>query len=263
MNDAPDGAPSDGEALECWSVLAGLAAAVPRLRLGSLVSPTTFHHPALLAKQACTVDRISGGRLILGIGAGWQVNEHRAYGVELPEPGPRVTRFAEAIEILRRLTTEARTTFAGEHFTLTDAPCEPKPVQSSLPIMVGTASPRMLRITARWADEWNTWGDPAETARRTELFRAACEREGRDPATVRRSAQAMVFLVDDADAAARLREKVPEGRSIVGGDEAVLEAVAAYEALGVDELIVPDFTLGPTAQARLEAYARLGELLLR
>jgi alkanesulfonate monooxygenase SsuD/methylene tetrahydromethanopterin reductase-like flavin-dependent oxidoreductase (luciferase family) len=256
MPDTPDGAPSDGPGLECWAVLAALAAAVPRLQLGSLVSPTTVHHPAVLAKRACTIDRIAGGRLVLGVGAGWQVNEHRAYGIELPPPGERVDRFAEALAILRSLLHEARTSYEGRHFTMTDAPCEPKPV-GPLELMVGSGSPRMCRLTARYADHWNSWGNHDEYTARRERFLAACEREGRDPATIRCSAQALLFLQDDPDAAPRVLAHAPGDRSLAGTPEQLVEQLAWYAEHGVDEFIVPDFTLGPTAEARREAYDRI------
>ena len=160
MADDPKGEPSDEPALECWSTLAALGAAAPRLQLGSLVSPSTVHHPALLAHQATTVDMVSGGRLVLGIGAGWQVNEHKAYGWELPPPKARVDRFAEFIEILHGLLHDKRTTFAGKYFSVVDAPCEPKGATDPVPILVGTGGPRMLRLTARWAQAWNVWGTP-------------------------------------------------------------------------------------------------------
>jgi probable F420-dependent oxidoreductase len=259
MPNTEDGAPADGPVLECWSVIGALAAAVPRLRLGTLVSPTTVHHPALLAKRACTIDQISGGRFVLGLGAGWQVNEHTAYGIDLLAPGVRVDRFAEALQIVRSLLVEQRTTFTGTHFTVTDAPCDPKPVQSPLPIMVGTGSPRMLRLTARHADEWNTWGTPEEVTRRRGLLLAACEKEGRDPATLRVSAQAMIVIVDDDAKAEAVRSRLPADRALVGSTGYLVEQIARYAELGVDEFIIPDFTLGPTAEARLAAYARLDD----
>ena len=149
MPDTPDGVASDGMALECWSMLAALAGAVPRLRLGSLVSPSTVHHPALLAKQAATIDHVSDGRLVLGIGAGWQVNEHKAYGWDLRSPKDRVDRFEEFIQIVRSLLSENRTNFDGKHFTITDAPCDPKPVQSPMPIMVGSAGNQPTSMSPR------------------------------------------------------------------------------------------------------------------
>jgi alkanesulfonate monooxygenase SsuD/methylene tetrahydromethanopterin reductase-like flavin-dependent oxidoreductase (luciferase family) len=256
MLDTPDGSPSDGPGLECWALLAGLAAAVPRLQLGSLVSPTTIHHPAILAKRACTIDRMSGGRLVLGIGAGWQVNEHKAYGIDLLGPKERVDRFEEAIIILKGLLHDQRTTFAGTHFSVTDAPCEPKPV-GKMEIMVGTGGPRMSRITARHADHWNCWGTPATFAERKATLVAACEREGRDPASIRMSAQAMIFLVDDPAKVAKVAERAPADRALVGTTEMLVEQLAGYVELGVDEFIVPDFTLGATHEARKEAFARI------
>ncbi len=138
-----------GDVHECWAMLPAIAAVTERLRLGSLVAPTSVHHPAVLANRAATIDRISNGRIVLGIGAGWQINEHQAYGIELEEPAVRVSRFEEAIQIMRSLLNEDRTDFHGDFYDITDAPANPKPVQSPLPILVGTGSPRMLRITAR------------------------------------------------------------------------------------------------------------------
>ena len=259
MMDTPDGSPSDGPALECWAVLAGLAAAVPRLRLGSLVSPTTVHHPAVLAKRACTIDHISGGRLVVGVGAGWQVNEHRAYGIDLFSLGERIGRFAEALEILRDLLRHERTTKAGRHFTVTDAPCQPKAVQDPLPIMVGASGPRMLRATARFADEWNTWGDLPQAAERNAIFEDACETVGRDPGTLRRSVQAMLFVTDDQATTDKLRAVVPAGRSLVGSPAEIVDAMGRYAQMGFDQFIVPDFNLGASAEARWEAFERIRE----
>jgi probable F420-dependent oxidoreductase len=259
MPDTPGGEPADGPVHECWTILAALGAAVPRLRLGSLVSPLTVHHPALLAKRAASLDHLTGGRLVLGIGAGWQVNEHRAYGFELPAPKERVDRFAEGIEIVRSLLREPRTTFHGTHFQVTDAPCDPKPLQDPLPILVGTGSPRMLRLTARFADEWNTWGTPERVRTVMAALDQACEAEGRDPATVRRTAQAMVSLHDDPEAAAAARTKMPADRSLVGSLSELVDRLGEYAEAGLDEFIVPDFTLGRTPEARLETIDRIWE----
>jgi alkanesulfonate monooxygenase SsuD/methylene tetrahydromethanopterin reductase-like flavin-dependent oxidoreductase (luciferase family) len=244
-----DGTPDPGDALECWTVLAAVGALVPRLRLVSMVSPVTIHHPVLLAKRAITTSHVAGGRVVLGLGAGWQVNEHSAYGFDLPEPGPRVSRFAEAIEVIHGLVHDDAVTFHGTYYSLTDAPCSPKPV-GALPLLVGTGSPRMLRLTARWADEWNTWGDPDEVARRTDRFHAACEAVGRDPGTVRRSAQAMVHLDGSAEGALA-------GRSLVGNAEQLVALFTRYAELGVDEFAFPDDTLGDSPAERLDTLGRL------
>ncbi len=256
MPQTDDDVASAEPALECWTVLAGVATAVPTIRLTSMVSPVTIHHPVVLAKRAVTVDHLSAGRAVLGIGAGWQVNEHRAYGFELPAPGERVTRFAEAIEVIHRLFNEPRVTFEGSRYQLHDAPFEPKPVQSPLPILVGTGSPRMMRLTARWADEWNTWGDPMLVAERTAAFGIACSSVERDPATVRRSTQALVFITDSDAAKSAVSQFAPPGRSIVGSPAELIDIVGKYHDLGVDELAIPDFTLGASRAERSDAFAR-------
>lgn len=257
MPNTDDGTPHPGPAFECWTMLTAVGAVVPGIRLTSMVSPVTIHHPVVLAKRATTLDHITGGRVTLGIGAGWQVNEHAAYGFDLPEPGPRVTRFAAALEAVHRLLREPSVSLERDGMALRDAPFEPKPVQQPLPVLVGTGSPRMSAITARWADEWNTWGDPDTVAQRTEVFLRACEKVGRDPSSVRRSAQAMVFLVDDDSAAERLRPRVPAGRSLVGTPSQLVDQLGRYAEQGLHEFAVPDFTLGASAAQRADTYARL------
>jgi alkanesulfonate monooxygenase SsuD/methylene tetrahydromethanopterin reductase-like flavin-dependent oxidoreductase (luciferase family) len=247
--------PGEDPAHECWTILTAVAALVPRLRLVSMVSPVTIHHPVVLAKRAATLDLIAPGRVVLGLGAGWQVNEHAAYGIELPPPGPRVDRFEEAIQVISTLLTQERSDFSGQYYTLTDARFVPRPER--LPLMVGTAGPRMLRLTARYAQEWNTWGDPAEVRRRTALFTAACEQEGRDPATVHRSAQALIFLTKDDASRDKLKARVPADRSLVGGPTELIDQLGEYVAQGVDEFALPDFTLGKNAEARMETLERL------
>lgn len=254
MPNTPDGEPIGGNFNECFSVLSALAATTSRLRLGSLVTPTTVNHPALIANRAATIDQISNGRFVLGMGAGWQVNEHKAFGIELFDAKPRVDRFAEAIEIVKSMLSQDRTTFKGEHFTMTNAPCEPKPVQSPLPILVGTGGARMLRLTARFAQEWNTWGTPEVAGGVIKKLREACEKEGRDPATVRTSVQPLFFITPSEDAAEKLKAHVPADRAVVGTPSQIVDAVAEYKALGFDEICVPDFTMGATPEERLEKY---------
>ncbi|MEM9517550.1 MAG: LLM class flavin-dependent oxidoreductase [Actinomycetota bacterium] len=243
-----------GAVHECWSVVPALAAVTERIRLGTLVAPTTFHHPSLLANRAATIDNLSSGRFVLGLGAGWQINEHAAYGVELPEPKPRVDRFAEAIEIIRSLLTEERTTFDGQYFQFADAPCDPKPVQSPLPILVGSAGPRMLRLLCRFADEWNAWGNPTLVGQGVEKLEAACASTGRDPASIRRTCQAMVFLSEDDALINNIRESEMNERSIVGPASHLVEEIGKYADLGIDEFIVPDFTFGGGLDERLDQY---------
>ena len=188
----------DTPMLEATAALGGLAAATDRVRLGSLVFGTTYRHPAVLANWAASIDRMSNGRLVLGLGAGWQTNEHDQYGIELPPVRERVDRFAETCEVVRGLLRDERTTFDGQWFHLIDALCEPKPVQTPLPLLVGGKGDRMLGITARFGDEWNMWSMPDVFAERSEALDRRCEQIGRDPSEIHRSTQALIVITDDA-----------------------------------------------------------------
>lgn len=246
----------EGNVHEAWSILPAIAAITSRVRMGPLVSPTSIHHPTLLASRAATIDHISNGRFVLGLGAGWQINEHHAYGFELEAPGPRVSRFEEAIEIVRSLLDNERTTFAGDIYTITDAPADPHPVQDTLPIVVGTASPRMLRATARFAQEWNTWGDPSLAAEKMELFLKACDQVGTDPASMRKSVQSLVFMSDNDATLARFREVAEPGRSIVGTPAELVDTIGQYRDGGFDEFILLGATLGKDAERRNAQYEK-------
>ncbi|MFM8870248.1 MAG: LLM class flavin-dependent oxidoreductase [Actinomycetota bacterium] len=256
MPNTEDGATVGGDFHECFTVLTALAAVTSKVRLGSLVAPSTVHHPAVLANRAATIDQVSSGRFVLGLGAGWQVNEHRAYGIELFDNKNRVDRFEEAIEIIARLLSEERVTFAGRHFSIADAPCEPKPVQSPLPLLVGTGGPRMLRLTARWASEWNTWGSPESAGAVLKKLEQACDSVGRDPASMHKTVQALVFLVDDDKKAEELRTLVPADRAVIGNVGEMQDVVNRYREAGFDEVCVPDFTVGNTAEERSNTLAR-------
>ncbi len=242
-----------GDMHECWAMLPAIAALTERVRVGTLVSPTSVHHPALLANRASTIDHISNGRMVLGIGAGWQINEHKAYGIELEAPKARVDRFEEAIQIVRSLLGQDRTTFMGDIYTITEAPCDPPPVQSPLPILVGTRSPRMLRITARFADEWNTWGDLASATERRGSFEAACQTVGRDPATMWTSVQAMLDVGGDPGVGGGLPP------TIRGSTSEIIDTIGQLDELGFDEFIVPDFNLGPLPEARRHGLERIND----
>lgn len=243
-----------GNVHECWAMLPAIAAVTERIRIGSLVAPTSVHHPAVLANRAATIDHISNGRMVLGIGAGWQINEHHVYGIELEEPATRVSRFEEAIQVIRSLLSDDVTDFHGDFYDITDAPANPKPLQSPLPILVGTGSPRMLRITARHADEWNTWGAPDMAGGALDKLHTACEQVERDPSTLWKSTQALVFMNDNADFAANIKGGDMGERSIVGSNAQLVDEIGRYAELGFDELIVPDFTLGGTPDERVARY---------
>jgi alkanesulfonate monooxygenase SsuD/methylene tetrahydromethanopterin reductase-like flavin-dependent oxidoreductase (luciferase family) len=222
-----------------------LAAHTRHLRLGPLVSGNLYRHPAVVAKAAATIDHISDGRFIVGLGAGWQRNEHAAYGIELPDVGPRLDRLEEACAVIRSLLAETRTTFAGATYQLTDAPCDPKPVQAHLPLLVGgSGEKRTMRIAAKYADEWNAWGTPEDFRRRTDILAQHCAAVGRDQASIARSTQALVYLSTDEKWLAPLRADTSARARLLGTPAELVEQIAAYDAVGVDELIVPDWMMG-------------------
>jgi alkanesulfonate monooxygenase SsuD/methylene tetrahydromethanopterin reductase-like flavin-dependent oxidoreductase (luciferase family) len=230
--------------LEATALVAGLAAATGRVRVGTLVLGTTYRHPAVLANWAVTVDHLSAGRLTLGIGAGWQANEHHRYGIDLPPVRERVDRFAEVCAVTTALLRDERATFKGRWFELDEAWCEPKPVQRRLPVLVGGKGDRMLGLVARWADAWNMWGLPDAVGERSAALDRACERMGRDPTTISRSTQALVMLTDDERRAAELMAATAPRATVAGPASRLAEVVDRWRDVGVDEVIVPDFVLG-------------------
>jgi F420-dependent oxidoreductase-like protein len=251
MPNGPGPAPLDGDILECWSVIAALAALVPRLRCAPLVTSVTYRHPAVLANIAAAVDHVSHGRLTLGVGAGWQENEHAAYGIPLGTVRERMDRFEEAVQILRSLLTQPRTTFAGQFFELRDAPNQPAPVQDRLPLLIGgSGERRTLRIAAQYADQWNAWTTPELLAHKVSVLRAHCEQVGRDPEEIHVSTQALLYLSTDKEWLSQQRPARPGQPVIAGTPAEVADIVARYRDAGADELIVPDFTLGPMARKK-------------
>ncbi|MEQ0557962.1 LLM class F420-dependent oxidoreductase [Amycolatopsis sp. NEAU-NG30] len=191
-----------GPCLEGWVTLTALAQATKRLRLGTLVSGIHYRHPALLANMAATLDIVSGGRLEIGIGAGWNEEESGAYGMQLGSVKERSDRFEEACEVLVGLLTKETTTFQGEHYQLTDARCEPKPVQKPHPPICigGSGEKRTLRTTAKYAQHWNfVGGSPEEFARKRDVLHSHCADLGRDPAEITLSSH--VRLDGDGDVA--------------------------------------------------------------
>jgi alkanesulfonate monooxygenase SsuD/methylene tetrahydromethanopterin reductase-like flavin-dependent oxidoreductase (luciferase family) len=147
-----------GPTSEAVALMAAIAASTERVRIGSLVFGNTYRHPAVLTNQIATVDHISGGRVLFGLGAGWQENEHKAYGIELPPVKARLDRFEEAVQIVKGLLTNDHYSFSGEHYTITDAPVNPK---RNIDLLIGgSGEKRTMKIAARYADEWNAWSDP-------------------------------------------------------------------------------------------------------
>jgi alkanesulfonate monooxygenase SsuD/methylene tetrahydromethanopterin reductase-like flavin-dependent oxidoreductase (luciferase family) len=177
----------DGDVLEGFTALSYMAALHPRLKFGHTVLCQSFRNPGLLAKMGATLQFLSGGRFILGLGAGWHAEEYRAYGYDFPPNGVRVEQLEETVQIIRALWTQSPATFAGRHFQVTGAYCEPRP-EPLPPLMIGAFRPKMLRLTAHYADDWNVSSTASDEYRRLAAsFDQACVAVGRDPATVRRS----------------------------------------------------------------------------
>lgn len=245
MPNRPVGERPETPMLEAGTVVAALGASVDRVTVGTLVYGNTYRHPAVLANMAATADHVSGGRFVLGVGAGWQVNEHQQYGIDLPPVTPLLDRFEEALQVLHGLLRTPVTTFTGEYYQLTGAVCEPKPVQTPLPIMIGAkGEKRMLRMVARYADQWNTWGLPDLIAHKSAVLDDHCDAVGRDPKTILRTAQALISLDDT-------RPTNPDVAFYGGSTDAVRATVEQYREIGLGELIIPDALLG-TGATRLK-----------
>ena len=246
---------------EAWTMLAGLAAATSRITLGPLVACTSFHNPAMLAKMAATVDEISGGRLVLGLGAGWNETEYQAFGFPFDR---RIARFEEAFTIIRTLLREGRIDFEGEFYQARDCELLPRPSRpNGPPLMIGSKGDRMLAITLPHVDAWNVWytdtgnrpdGVPPLRAKVDE----ACRAVGRDPAEIERTVAVLVRLPggtgrQDGD----LKENPPP---LEGSPDEMAEGLRAYarEGISLVQLVVDPITTGS-----LEALGRVLEILDR
>ncbi len=245
--------PSRGS-FDAWTVLGAVAVVTERIRIGTMVSPATFRHPSVLAKAAVTVDHISGGRLEVGLGAGWWVEEHRRYGFTLPALGDRMALLEEQLEIVHRSWTEPAVTFSGNSYELVGSPALPKPVQRPHPplIVAGQGLPKTIRAAARWADEYNVFGASPEQCRdvRSRLDEA-CAQAGRVPEELRLSVAAR-FVVgrDRAEVAEREREleawsgvdRADETLTglqwIVGTVEQVASRIREFGSAGVDRIVL-------------------------
>ncbi len=205
-------------ALDAWTQIAALGAVTERIRLGTLVSPVTFRHPSLLAKAVATADHVSGGRVELGIGAGWNVREHEAYGFPFPDLAGRLERLEEQLEIVSRSWTETEVDFDGRHYRLERLDAQPRPLQRPRPpiIVGGAAKPRTARLAARWADEYNTVSATVEQCReRRATVEQACAELGRQPLVFSLMTGCVVGS-SEAEARDRLRRRME--RSGVEGD---------------------------------------------
>jgi len=242
---------------DAWTNLAGLAAVTSTIRLGTLVSPITFREPAVLAKAAVTVDRISGGRVDLGMGAGWWEEEHRTHGFPFPPVAERFDRLEEQLEIVHRLFTEDVVTFEGTHYRLEGAPFAPKGVQRPhLPIIVGgDGGPRVARLVSRWADEFNTVsGPPASVRERIGRVRDRLDADGRDQSTLTTSLMTWCYVgATEAEAFDRIerarRRAMRAGKfddelatlrdeCVVGGPAQAIDRLREYEEAGVQRIML-------------------------
>lgn len=256
--------------LDAWTTLAGLAARTERIRLGTLVSPVTFRHPSVLAKAAATVDHISGGRVEVGLGAGWNEGEHAAYGFPFPSLNERMAMLEEQLEIVGRLWTEDTVSFSGRHYRLEDCESLPKPVQRPRPpvIVGGEAGPRSIDLAVRFADEYNTLlASVEDCAERRGRIDDACRRAGRDPATLPLSLMATCVVGSersevlervravmaiwgrpDADPGQVLEERTD--RWVAGTPGEAISRLRALEAVGIKRVYLQH--LAPTDLGLLE-----------
>jgi F420-dependent oxidoreductase-like protein len=267
---------SGNVAHDAWTTLAGLAARTTALRLGTLVSPATFRLPGLLANAVATVDHISGGRVELGLGAGWMEREHRAYGFPFPETRTRLAMFAEQLEVVHRLWSEERVDFHGAHYTLEDAPAQPKPLQRPHPpILVGGSGTRgTAEPAARFADEYNTpFASPEDFAKIRAKVQDACIDTGR---TLRYSTMTGCLIgdtrADALDRAKQLYERVPREpsfddwlaaysqRALVGSVDEIAERLREYERAGCERVMLQHLLHADLEPVRL--IAKLGQELV-
>jgi F420-dependent oxidoreductase-like protein len=240
--------------LEAYTLLGGLAARTSKVSLGAMVTGVTYRNPALLAKQVTTLDVVSGGRAILGIGAAWNEDEHAGYGFEYPPIGERMDRLEEALQICRAMFTEEAPSFNGRHYRIAQALNVPRPERGDgIPILVGGGGERRtLALVAKYADACNLFGDLATVRHKLEVLERHCETVGRDPATITKTRLGGLVIADTAEQAeavavelARARGLDPDrarGYYVIGDPDAVCEQVDTYLAAGLDGLIfnMPD-----------------------
>ncbi len=231
---------------EAWSLLAAIAASTERVQIGPLVAATSFHNPAMLAKKAATVDEISDGRLIVGLGAGWNPVEYEAFGFPFDR---RASRFEEAFAIIRRLLREGSADFDGEFYTVIDCHIVPRPRPGGPPLMIGSQGPRVLRAALPYVDMWNSWhawfgNTPAGLSRLLDTVDGLCREVGRDPADVARTATIMIQAPGGTGRV--YGDRKHEGTTGIGGSAAeVATDLLAFATTGVDhvQLVVDPITV--------------------
>jgi len=259
--------PWEGPILEGWSILAGWSQVTERATLGLMVGANTFRNPGLTAKLATTLDHLSGGRAILGIGGAWFEREHEAYGIDFGSSvGERLDRLDESVMIMRRLLDGERFSHEGRFYTMRDALCEPRPVQAHLPILVGGSGPRKtLRTVAERADAWNTSGTVEEVRARLDILDEHCAAVGRDRSTIELTISFPITIgasVEAAEAtyagllATNHVADINANPILLGPPDVVAERIAPYRDLGFSTVIVR-----LPAPFDRETIGRIGEVL--
>ena len=241
---------SEGPCLEGWTALAALAQATSRVRLGIMVTGNTYRHPAVLAKQATTLDHVSGGRLEFGIGAAWHTYEHEAFAIPFPAVKERLERLEEAVHLIKLLWTQPLPKMEGEYYQLNAPPYNPPNVQEPHPpiLIGGGGEKKTLRIVARYADAANVSGTPEEVQHKFEVLEEHCKEIGRDFSTIRRTIQAPLFMTDDdafkqrvigGMSAAMGRTPLEAERSLlIGNVEEIKARVEEFIDAGVQEFML-------------------------
>jgi F420-dependent oxidoreductase-like protein len=259
--------PKEHPMLEAYTLLGALGARTKRVGLGTMVTGVTYRNPALLAKIVSTLDVISSGRAILGIGAAWNDDEHAGYGFDFPPVKERMDRLEEALQILRAMFTETAPTFEGRYYRIKRVLNNPKPIRGRIPILIGgSGEKRTLRLVAQYGDACNLFGDPDTIRHKIEVLERHCADVGRDPAEITKTALQSVIVRPTAAEADKALEAYAAGRGTVpdrvrefltvGDPAAVTERLATYRAVGVDGMVVnlPEV-------ADLDAVALAGETL--
>jgi alkanesulfonate monooxygenase SsuD/methylene tetrahydromethanopterin reductase-like flavin-dependent oxidoreductase (luciferase family) len=229
---------------EALTTLSYVAALFPQLHVGPVVLSQSYRNPALLAKMAATLQQLTGGRFILGLGAGWRAEEYRGYGYDFPAAPARIAQLAELVQICKAMwdPEQAEATFHGQHYHIEQAVCRPKP-DPPPPVMIGGAGEKlMLRVVAEHADWWNLVGvSPAGYAHKLAVLQGHCEAVGRDPAEIRKTWMGVISLASTTAQAQRAIERYPMWPgdvAIVGAPSEVVSQLQQYTALGVDLFII-------------------------
>jgi len=252
----------EGAMLEAMSTLSALSAVIPRMKVGTIVLGNTYRHPAVVAKAAAQIDLISGGRLLLGLGAGWQQNEHEAYGIPFYTMKERLERLDEACQVIKSLWTQPRSAFSGKYYQLSDAPLEPKPVQKPNPeLMIGGGGEKVtLKIVAKHADHWNVWGGPGVLARKGAILDEHCQAVGRDPKTIKRSVNMALWITDKKSDIDQLADTIMKrmGRHaadaadtcLAGTPDQIRETLGQLKAAGCETVFIPTIPFRPLPDLR-------------